>query len=319
LTAPEPEEETTMTDMTRRAALAAGAGLALAPHLAAAQTARPAFHRVQVGALQATIVTDGIAVRPDATQGFVMNATPAQVSAAMAAGGMQGPALDNPFNVTVVRTPRGLVMLDVGRGIAGSTMRANMQAAGLDPAQVVLIVHTHFHGDHIGGLTDASGQALFPNVPVMVPEKEWAYWTDSGEESRAPAGRQPGFANVRAKFAPYQGRVTTFRPGAEVSPGITAVATEGHSPGHCSFMVSDGNAQLLVIGDAVNNPAFFMANPEWVPVFDQDPTMAVETRKRLLDRAATDRVQVVGYHFPMPATGRVERAGTGYRLVPANA
>jgi glyoxylase-like metal-dependent hydrolase (beta-lactamase superfamily II) len=126
------------------------------------------------------------------------------------------------------------------------------------------------------------------------------------------AARRPGFANVRTKFAPYRGRVTTFRPGAEVAPGVTSIATEGHSPGHCSFMVSDGAAQLLVIGDAVNNPAFFMANPEWIPVFDQDPTMAIETRKRLLDRAAADRMPVIGYHFPMPATGRVERAGTGY-------
>jgi glyoxylase-like metal-dependent hydrolase (beta-lactamase superfamily II) len=316
-------ERTDMTDITRRAALAAGAGLAATPLLggrqAAAQAAAPAFHRVALGGLEAVIVTDGIAVRPDATQGFVTNATPAQVAAAMQTAGMQGTALNNPFNVTVVKTPRGLVMLDVGRGVQGSQMIANMRAAGLDPAQVVLIVHSHFHGDHIGGLTDASGQAAFPNVPVMVPEREWAFWTDAGEESRANEARRPGFANVRAKFAPYRDRVTTFRPGAEVAPGITALGTEGHSPGHVSFLVADGGAQLLVIGDVVNAPAFFMVNPEWVPIFDMDPPLAVEARKRLLDRAATDRLQVVGYHFPMPATGRVERAGTGYRLVPANA
>ncbi len=307
----------------RRSLLAAGAGLALAPGLApspaAAQAPAPAFHRVPVGALEAFVVTDGSVVRADATQGFVMNATPAQVSATMQAAGMQGTALNNPFNVTVIRTPRGLVMLDVGRGAPGSTMLANMRAAGLDPAQVVLVIHTHFHGDHIGGLTDANGQALFPNVPVLVPAAEWAYWTDAGEESRAPEGRRPGFANVRAKFAPYRDRVQTFAPGAQVAPGITAVATNGHSPGHTSFIVADGSQQLLVIGDAVNAPAFFMANPEWIPVFDQDPTMAIDTRKRLLDRAAADRIPVVGYHFPMPATGRVERAGTGYRLVPSNA
>ncbi len=302
----------------RRTLLAAGAGVALAPHVAQAQ-ARPAFHRVPVGELEAVVVTDGIAVRPDATQGFVMNATPDQVRAAMQAGGMPVPALDNPFNVTVVRTPRGLIMLDVGRGLPASTMRANMAAAGLDPAQVILVAHSHFHGDHIGGLTDANGQALFPNVPVLVPEREWAFWNDAGEESRGPEARRPAFANVRAKFAPYRDRVATFRPGAEIAPGITAIATEGHSPGHVSFLVASGSAQLLVIGDAVNNPAFFMTNPEWIPVFDMDPPQAIETRRRLLDRAAADRMPVVGYHFPMPATGRVERAGSGFRLVPANA
>lgn len=305
----------------RRGLMAAGAGLALAPSLAPSQALAqsPAFHRVAVGGLEAFIVTDGSVVRADATQGFVLNATPAQVAAAMQAAGMQGTALDNPFNVTVVKTPRGLIMLDVGRGAPGSQMLANMRAAGLDPAQVILVVHTHFHGDHIGGLTDAQGRAVFPGVPVLVPEREWAYWTDAGEESRAPEGRRPGFANVRQKFAPYRDRVQTFAPGATVAPGITAIATNGHSPGHASFMIADGRDQLLVIGDAVNAPAFFMANPEWHPVFDMDAAMAVQTRRRLLDQAATDRIPVVGYHFPMPATGRVERAGTSFRLVPANA
>jgi glyoxylase-like metal-dependent hydrolase (beta-lactamase superfamily II) len=150
-------------------------------------------------------------------------------------------------------------------------------------------------------------------------EREWVFWNDAGEESRATEARRPGFANVRRRFAPYQARITRFAAEAEVAPGIRAVATNGHSPGHTSFLIADGSAQTLVIGDAITTPAFFMVNPDWFPMFDMDPTMAVETRKRLLDRAATDRIQVVGYHFDMPATGRVERAGTGYRLVPAAA
>jgi glyoxylase-like metal-dependent hydrolase (beta-lactamase superfamily II) len=97
------------------------------------------------------------------------------------------------------------------------------------------------------------------------------------------------------------------------------VFTPGHSPGHVSFLVTDGGAQCLVIGDAVTTPALFMANPEWYPIFDMDPAQAVETRKRVLDRVAAERMPVIGYHFPFPATGRVETAGTGYRLVPSNA
>jgi glyoxylase-like metal-dependent hydrolase (beta-lactamase superfamily II) len=100
---------------------------------------------------------------------------------------------------------------------------------------------------------------------------------------------------------------------------VTSVSSVGHSPGHSSFLVSDGSAQCLVIGDAVNAPALFMANPEWVPVFDMDPPTAIATRRALLDRAAAERMPVVGYHFPMPATGRVEKVGTSYRLVPSNA
>lgn len=314
--------------MTRRAAgsllaapliLRAGAAVAQG---AAPPVVGPAFHRFRVGALTVTVVTDGSNVRGDVRQGLVVNASGEQVTTAMQAAGIPGTAMRNPYNVTFVETPRGLVAFDVGTGGVGAetgALPANMRAAGLDPAQVTLIVHTHFHGDHIGGLATNEGAALFPQARIAVPEREWAFWTDAGEESRAAEGRRPGFALVRRRFAPYAARIERFAPGAEVAPGIHAVATNGHSPGHTSYLIADGREQVLVIGDAVTTPAFFMANPSWYPVFDMDPTMAVETRQRLLDRAATERMPVIGYHFDMPATGRVERAGTGYRLVPSNA
>ncbi|MGG5808982.1 MBL fold metallo-hydrolase [Falsiroseomonas sp. CW058] len=313
--------------MDRRTILAAGAAAMAAPRVAAAQGStqggNPASHRIAVGGLEAFVVTDGQVARADVTQGVVANATAEQVRGALAAAGIQGTAMPNPFNITIVRTPRGLVALDAGRGAVGGQQAggvvANMRAIGLDPAQVVLVAHTHFHGDHIGGLVDAAGAPVFPNAEIAVPEREWSFWTDAGEESRAAENRRPNFANVRNRFAPYQAKVTRFAPGTQVAPGITAVASPGHSPGHSSFLVADGSQQLLVIGDAITTPAFFMANPEWYPFFDMDPPMAVETRKRLLDRAATDRIPVVGYHFDMPATGRVERAGSGYRLVPSGA
>jgi glyoxylase-like metal-dependent hydrolase (beta-lactamase superfamily II) len=310
--------------MNRRTAMiATGAALAsaaLPPAPALAQGASGS-HRVPVGALEAFVVTDGFNVRPDATQGLVVNATPAQVTAAMQAAGMTPPSMQNPYNITAVKTPRGVVLVDAGTGgIAGpqsGRVPANLRAIGIEPAQVTLIIHTHFHGDHIGGLTDAQGVAQFPNAEIAVPEGEWAYWMDEGEASRAPEGRRPAFANARRRFAPYMAKVRRFAPGATIAPGFTAVASNGHAPGHTSILVADGATQLLVIGDAITTPAFFLPNPEWYPGFDMDPAMAVATRRALLDRAAADRLQIVGYHFPMPATGRVERSGSGFRLVPA--
>jgi glyoxylase-like metal-dependent hydrolase (beta-lactamase superfamily II) len=276
-----------------------------------------------VGSLPVAVVQDGVARLADVTQGFVPGVPADAVSAALAAAGTPGPGVENPYNQTLVQTRAGLVLLDTGFGQGappGTGQRPDaMRAAGFDPAAVAVVVISHFHGDHVGGLLAPDGSPAFPNAAIKVPEAEWAFWNDAGEESRASEARRPGFANARRRLAPYAERVERFRPGAEVAPGITALDTRGHSPGHVSFLVADGTAQCLVIGDAVTTPALFLANPEWHPMFDMDPPQAVETRKRLLERAAAERMPVVGYHFPFPATGRVERAGTGYRLVPSGA
>jgi glyoxylase-like metal-dependent hydrolase (beta-lactamase superfamily II) len=306
--------------MQRRDLLLAGAALAAAPIPLAAQPA-PQFHRMTVGTLPVTIVQDGVVLRDVTTQGAAVNATAEQVLAALAAAGTPGATQPVPFNQTVVRTRAGLVLLDTGFGQgapAGMAQRAAvMRAAGIDPDQVAMVVISHFHPDHIGGLLAADGAPAFPNAAMKVPEIEWAYWTDEGEAARSPEGRRPLFAEARRRFAPYAARLERFAAGAEVAPGITAVATPGHTPGHVSFLIADGNAQALVIGDAVTSPALYMANPDWYPVFDMDPPKAVATRRALLDRAANERMPVIGYHFPFPATGLVERAGSGYRLVPA--
>lgn len=304
--------------ITRRAALAAGGVATLLPGLGAAQ-APPAFHRFMVGSLPVTIAQDGNRTIADATRGLVVNAEPPAVAAALLAGGIPGPAAPSPYNQTAVRTAAGVVLFDVGFGPGGppgtGQMLDSLRAAGIDPSEIRTVAFTHFHGDHVGGLLDASGGPAFPNAAIVVPEREWAYWMDDGEASRAPAARQPAFANVRRRFAPYAARVQTIAPGGTVAPGVTAVASFGHSPGHTSYLIADGGAQCLVIGDAVVLPAVFMANPEWYPIFDMDPPQAIATRRALLDRAVADRLTVIGYHFELPATGRVERAGSGFRLV----
>lgn len=282
----------------------------------------PGFCRFEVGGFTATVLHDGLARRPSPLQTGVRNADPAAVEVALRAALMPTTHFMNPFNVTAVDTGRGLVLFDTGNGRESGPemglLAANMRAAGLDPARVAQVVMTHFHPDHIGGLALNDGAAVFPNSEIVVGAREWAHWTDGGEESRAPEARRPLFANVRRRFAPYEGRVRRIEDGAEVAPGVRALATHGHTPGHLTYQVSDGADVLMVLGDLTNRPEFNLRHPGWHMAVDQDPQMAEATRRRMFDRVAAERARCVGYHWPFPANGHIVKEGDGYRLVPAD-
>lgn len=315
----------------RNAGLAAVGSLIAAPALlrstaaqaqatpAAAQA--PGFYRFKVGEALVTTVHDGFFARP--LEGFVRNAPLAEVQEAAGAAFLPIDRQVIPFTITFVQRGDTLVVFDTGNGVtpAGATngrMIANMAAAGIDPARVTHVIFSHFHGDHVNGLLNASGGRAFPNAQVLVPAPEWAWWTETSNETRSPEGQRGNFANVARRFAPYRDSVTPFAMGAEVVPGITAVAAPGHTPGHTIFRIADGAGQMMFVADVTNRPEIMMAHPDWQIVFDFDGDTAAATRRRVLDMVATDRIRITGYHFPFPANGYVTRAGNGFRFVPAD-
>lgn len=327
-----------MTQPLGRRHLLAGAAATLAapallaPRAAPAQPQQPAaapvvaaqapgFYRFKVGAFTVTMVHDGFRDAP--LQGFVRNAPLEEVQKVLAESFLPTDKLRIPFTVTVVDTGRQLIVFDAGNGVTppGSThgrMMQNMRAAGIDPARVDLVVHSHFHGDHISGLLDAEGNRAFPNAEIVVPEAEWKWWTDPGNETRSPEGQRPTFANTARRFGPYQGRIRQVQDGAEVAPGVRAVAAHGHTPGHTVYLVADGNDQLMFVADTTNRPELLARRPDFHIVFDFDPVAAEATRRRIYDRVAADRIRVTGYHFPFPANGYMVKEGNGYRFVPAD-
>ena len=111
--------------------------------------------------------------------------------------------------------------------------------------------------------------------------------------------------------------MTQFEAGKELAPGITSIATPGHTPGHVSFAVQSGSGKLLVQSDVTNIPALFVRNPDWHVTFDNDPALAQTTRHKFYDMAAAEKTLVAGYHFSFPSVGYIEKDGAGYRLVPA--
>jgi glyoxylase-like metal-dependent hydrolase (beta-lactamase superfamily II) len=139
---------------------------------------------------------------------------------------------------------------------------------------------------------------------------------DDAKMAQAPEGQKANFNNARRVFGPIAKDVKQYEAGKELVPGVTAVAAYGHSPGHMTFTIASGNGRLMMMSDATNHPALFVKNPDWSAVFDQDADMARATRRKLLDMAASERLQVSLYHAPFPATGHIARDGASYEFVP---
>ncbi|MCI0752565.1 MBL fold metallo-hydrolase [Teichococcus vastitatis] len=310
------------------AVLRYGLGSALAQAPAAAPTTglgdpaaqAPGFYRLKLGSRHVTLVNDGFGRRPKPTEGFVRNAEAGAVQAALEEAFLPTDALEIPYTVVVLDGPDGLTLFDTGTGgqlgATAGRMAANMRAAGLDAARVTRIVMTHFHGDHIAGLTDAGGKPTYPNAELVVPKEEWDFWMDDGQASRAPEPMRPAFALVRRKMEPYKAKLRQVEGAAAVADGIQAVPTPGHTPGHTSYLLADGNDQLMVLGDVTNRPELNLRNPGWHLVFDMDPALAESTRRSTFDRVAADRIRCAGYHWPFPAVGHVAKEANGYRFVP---
>ena len=293
-------------------------GGAVAQTAPAASTAAPGFYRFKLGDFTVTTIHDGFRIMP--VRGFVRNAPLEEVQAVLAESFLSPVDYRNIYAVTIVDTGSALVVFDTGNGAqpAGATLgrlMATMPQAGLDPARVTHVVLSHFHGDHINGLTTAEGTAAFPNAELIVPAREWAWWTEPGNETRSPEGQRPNFANTARRFAPYQGRIRQLADGAEALPGIRMHGAEGHTPGHTIWHIADGSAELVYLADTTHRPELIARRPDYQTIFDFDGEAGAQARRRVLDRVATDRIRVTGFHFPFPATGHIAREGGGYRYV----
>ena len=323
-----------MTALTRRnlfgAAAAAGAAIALpaASSRAAAPPAGsqvPSFYRYKVGAFECTSIADGARSFP-LPDNFVTNVPKAEAEAAAEAAYMPKGMVTVPFNPQLINTGSKLVLIDCGlggaffeqtKGVVGRTV-TTLKAAGVEPTSVDIVLMSHLHPDHTNGIRAADNSLAFPNAEIMVPTKDWAFWMNPENAAKAQSQMMKDyFANVQKVYAGIENKVTQYDWDKEVAPGITSVATPGHTPGHTSFVVASGSSKVLIQSDVTNIPEFFLRNPDWHVVYDIDPDQAAATRHKFYDMAATEKTMVVGFHFQFPSLGYVEKDGAKYRLVPA--
>lgn len=231
------------------------------------------------------------------------------------------PARRTSVNTFLIQSKGRTAIVDTGSGnylqpTAGFVQRS-LGAAGIDPKSIDTVLLTHMHPDHSAGLTDMSnGQLLFPNAELVMHENELAHWFDDGAMARVDArSAQLYFQAGREQVAPYKTRTRLFRDG-EVFPGVTAIPSHGHTPGHTAYLIASGPDQLMIWGDTVHVPEVQTAFPEAGMAFDTDLAAAAASRKRMFDRVSADGVLIAGMHLHFPAFSRLARRGDAYALYP---
>jgi len=288
---------------------------------AAAKPAVMSFKRFKLGDIEITQVYDGVWEKPH-DPAFIKNASVDDTKKALVAAKMTDAHVPIPFTVTIAKIKGKYVMFDSGTGgqvqpSAGLMMSENLKKAGIDPAQISTIIVTHFHPDHILGLMakDTNAQ-IFPNAQIMVPEAEFKWWTDQSVFTKLPEARHGLAKRIQATLPTWKNVKPFGLIVREPTPRVEQLPSNGHTPGHTSYVVYSGNKQLFVTGDVANIPALFVRNPGWHAVFDSDAAMAEANRRKIFDRAIADKAIVTGYHYGMPGAGTIAKDGNGYVFKP---
>jgi glyoxylase-like metal-dependent hydrolase (beta-lactamase superfamily II) len=272
-------------------------------------------HHVSVGDITVTALNDG---QFEGSFAWLAGVAEAEATALHETSFRAMPPLIT-VNAFVLHLPDRLVLVDsgcgsgMGPGMGG--LAAHLAAMGVAPDDVDVVLATHLHPDHVGGLVDGEGHAVFPNAELVVHQAEPAFWGDEAVLAGASEDHRGFVLLARATMAAYGNRMRPVT-GGEVLPGVTAVPEPGHTPGHTGWLVASGGDSLLIWGDVVHMPGVQFARPEAGIGFDVDGAQAIATRQRIMDMAATDRLRVAGMHLDFPAFGHVVRAGEGYAFVP---
>jgi glyoxylase-like metal-dependent hydrolase (beta-lactamase superfamily II) len=230
------------------------------------------------------------------------------------------PARRTSVNAFLIHSKGRTALVDTGSGNyllpTAGFVQHNLALAGVDPGAIDTVLLTHMHPDHSAGLTDmANGQRLFPNAELVMHENEPKHWFDDGAMAKADErGKKLYFQAGREQVAPYKDRTRLFT-GGEVFPGVTAVPSLGHTPGHTAYLVASGDEQLMIWGDTVHVPEVQTAIPEAGMAFDTDLAAAASARKRMFDRVCADRVLIAGMHVHFPSFSRLRRRGDAYELI----
>ena len=280
-------------------------------------TGAPETNSFTIGTFKIATIRDGKVLGEKPHETFGTNQNPEDVAALLEANMLPSDKFINSFAPTLIDTGGDVILFDTGFGEGGrekgnGQLISGMQSLGYEPGQVTMVVLTHMHGDHIGGLMEG-GKPAFENARYVAGQVEFDFWKDPAREG-TPA--ENGHKGVLKNVAPLAEKMTFVKEGSEVAPGIVAHEAFGHSPGYLIFRVESEGKGLVITGDTANHFVLSLQKPDWEVRFDMDKEKAAAARRKVFDMVAAERLPFIGYHMPYPAAGFIEKSGDGYRFIP---
>lgn len=227
---------------------------------------------------------------------------------------------NSAINAFLLESPDKNILVDAG---LGNRLTENLAKCGKKPGDIQIILLTHLHGDHIGGLLK-DGKKVFPNATLYVSRAEHDYWTDKEIMQRLPENKRGGFARAQEMLAIYRDKLQLFVPDEadniqqELLPGIRSIAAYGHTPGHTAYLLDSDGYQLLIWGDLTHVTPVQIPHPEIAVTYDTDPEQAAKIRQRLLKYVSENRIRIAGMHVEYPGLGDVKgdpSKGYGFTLL----
>ena len=302
--------------LDRRKFLSGAAGLIAAGILPRNALALAGPYAFKQGAYDVTVVSDGTLLL-DLT--LFPDAKPEELKTLLAPM-MQGEKAQFEASPLLLKSGSEVILMDTGSGAGfqptSGKLAESLKAAGTDTSAITKVIFTHAHPDHLWGNLGADGKPIFANASFHVAETEWNFWTAPDLAGKMPKDMEGMVKTTQAQLAAIKDKVSMFKPGAEVLPGINVIDTAGHTPGHVSFELAGGDG-LIITADAITNPLVFFPHPDWKFAFDADHAMAAASRKKLLDMAAAGKIKLLGYHWPYPGLGMAEAKDGAYVYVQA--
>lgn len=306
-------------------------GSAPRPAVPLAKDPAPGAHRFRLGAMEVTIVNDGHFALP--AEVFAPDVERPERERYFGARHLPVDAIPLQLCPVLIDTGIERILVDTGMGAPveavpdSGWLTSSFSVTGTSPEAIDLVVLTHAHGDHYGGLLDpGTGESRFPNADVVIARPELDFWTDPDVLSQNPemAETYGGMEAFEAYIAMTAGvlnavgdRLRQIEPGEEIATGVHSLDSPGHTAGHIAVLAESEGERLLIVGDAITNVHVAFEHPRWRFLYDDYGEQAVRTRVRLLERAASEGLLLSGYHFPFPGVGRVFRDGSEYRWLPA--